>query len=95
MKVYHNAEEDNYFAVTRGPLTLAADARLGKDPSTPFTATDKCELCQNTIADSIAPLVKIKFTPENAEEFYLIDYAHAGRDWDSTIAAWLPTEKEC
>ena len=24
-----------------------------------------------------------------AEEYYLVDYAHAGRDWKSDIAAWL------
>ena len=94
MKVYHKAEEDNYFAVTRGPVTLAADSRIGKDPYTAFVPTYNAEICENSVTNGIFSLLKAKFTPENGEEFYLIDYAHAGRDWESTIAAWLPMENK-
>ena len=35
--------------------------------------------------------LKLEFTDENGEKFYLIDYQSAGKDWESDIAAWLPT----
>jgi len=35
--------------------------------------------------------VKMTFTPENGESYTLVDYASAGKDWQSAIAAWLPT----
>ena len=34
----------------------------------------------------------MSFTDKNGEEFYLVDYASAGRDWKTLISAWLPTE---
>jgi len=92
MKVVHKDEEDRYFAVTRGPLTLAADSRTGKSADSVFAPTYAAEKCENVIADGAACLLKLKFSPENGEPYYLVDYASAGRDWDTLIAAWLPTE---
>ena len=37
-------------------------------------------------------LVNCEFESESGETFRLVDYASAGRDWESTIAAWLPTK---
>jgi hypothetical protein len=37
-------------------------------------------------------LVKMRFEGAEGEPFFLVDYAHAGRDWQTTIAAWLPTQ---
>lgn len=34
-------------------------------------------------------LIKCESISKTSETFYLIDYASAGRDWDTAIAAWL------
>jgi len=91
MKVFHKAEDDRYIAVTRGPLTLAADSRMGKPADSVFSVPYEARSCEPKITDAAACLVKLHFTPENGEDFYLVDYASAGRDWETTIAAWLPT----
>ena len=36
-------------------------------------------------------LLNCAFLSEQGEEFHLVDYASAGRDWKTMIAAWLPT----
>ena len=92
--VFHQDEDDNYVAVTRGPLTLAADSRTGKDADSVFPIPSGGALCDPKIADGAPCLVKMRFSTEGGEDFYLVDYAHAGRDWETTIAAWLPTEKQ-
>ncbi len=94
MKVYHKESEDNYVALTRGPLTLAADSRTGKSADSEFSVSRNGTLCENKIVDGVPCLVKMRFTDENGEPFYLVDYAHAGRDWDTLITAWLPTRKK-
>ena len=84
MEVAHKPEESNYVAYTRGPLTLAAD-HLAEDSV--FVPTYNAEAAE---ADADCS-VKVTFAPENGESYTLVDYASAGKDWQSTIAAWLPT----
>jgi len=83
VEVAHQPEEDNYVAYTRGPLTLAAD---GLDENSTFVPTRRV---QSAEADDSC-VVKMTFTPENGEPYTLVDYASAGKDWESTMAAWLP-----
>ena len=94
-KVYHKEEEDNYVALTRGPITLAADSRTGKSADSVFRITHamakNAAECTPEITDGVPCLMKLRF--DGDEPFYLVDYAHAGRDWKTLIAAWLPTEK--
>jgi len=90
VKTYHLREDDNYVAVTRGPLTLAADSRTGKPADSKFVVNTDAVRCEPSIVDGEPCLLKLKFEPENQEPFYLVDYAHAGRDWKTQIAAWLP-----
>ena len=85
MAVAHKPEEDNYVAYTRGPLTLAAD---GLSEDSVFAVTYNAA---QTEADESC-VVKMAFTPENGESYTLVDYASAGKDWKSTMAAWLPTK---
>ena len=92
-RVCHRDEDDNYVAVTRGPLTLAADSRTGKPANSAFSIPRDGKLCENVIADGAPCLLKMEFSSDDGEKFFLVDYAHAGRDWDTLIAAWLPTEK--
>ena len=91
MKVFHQEEEDHYIAVTRGPLTLGADSRTGKAADSVFTVSHQAEMVENTITADEACLLKLQFAG-GGEPFYLVDYASAGRDWETVIAAWLPTK---
>ena len=85
--------DDNYIALFRGPLTLAADSRSGKDADSVFDFEPAGSLCADAqIADGIPCQLKIKFTDRSGEDFYLVDYASAGRDWETVIAAWLRTK---
>ena len=92
MKVYHNDSDDHYIAVTKGPLTLAADSRTGKSAASAFPISRNWTVCENQIIDGVPCLLKLRFVDEKGEIFYLVDYASAGRDWETEIAAWLPTD---
>ena len=85
--VRHYPEDDNYISLSRGPITLAADSSLGKDANSNFSFKNyDC----NLVPDESC-IVKCEFTAADGEKFYLIDYQSAGKDWESDIAAWLPT----
>ncbi len=96
--VKHRPEEDGYISLARGPLTLAADSRLGKDAKSAFSfkrtnGEIKYSVCADTaFADGENATLKCEFTASDGERFFLIDYASAGKDWKTDIAAWLPTE---
>jgi DUF1680 family protein len=93
MAVRHDPADDNYIALFRGPLTLAADSRSGKDADSVFDFEPAGTLCADAqIADGVPCQLKIKFTDRSGEDFYLVDYASAGRDWETMIAAWLRTK---
>lgn len=85
--VRHYDEDDNYISLSRGPLTLAADSSLGHDAKSNFSFKNyNYRVCEDKNS-----IVKCEFTDANGEKFYLIDYQSAGKDWESDIAAWLPT----
>ena len=92
-EVIHNPEHDKYVAITKGPLVLAADSRTGKSADSVFDFEPVGKLCNNEIADGVPCPVKYEFTDKNGEKFYLVDYMSAGKDWETLIAAWLPTSK--
>jgi hypothetical protein len=51
------------------------------------------ELCgDKEIAPGVPCMLKMRFTDRKGEEFYLVDYASAGKDWETDIAAWLRTK---
>lgn len=91
-KVFSKPSEEKYIAFTRGPLTLCADSRTGKSPHSIFSLPESYEICDGGIAEGVPRLLKIKFITESQDSYYLVDYGHAGRDWKSAIAAWLPCE---
>ncbi len=94
-KVYHMESEDKYVALTRGPLTLAVDSRLGKMADSVFSFGENENgkvVLGNECKGTEKCVLKMSFTDKNGEEFYLVDYASAGRDWKTLISAWLPTE---
>ena len=96
MTVTHSDEDDQYISLARGPLTLAADSRMGKDASSLFSFRKEngnifCRVCDNKeIVSGKNCMIKCEFVSKTGEVFHLIDYASAGRDWESDIAAWLP-----
>ena len=92
-EVEHKPEDDRYFAVMRGPLTLAADSRTGKEADSIFSLPVNAELEPSEIAAGVPCLVRLKVTPAQGEPYSLVDYGSAGRDWKTRIAAWLPTEE--
>ena len=97
IEVTHLPEYDKFISLFRGPLTLCADSRTGKDAASVFTFKEEygqfvCKPCSDTkIADDDC-LVKLEFVDENGEKFYLVDYQSAGRNWQTDIAAWLGTK---
>lgn len=92
VEVIHNPEDDNYVAVTRGPLVLAADSRTGKSADSVFDFEPIGKECKNEIVGGVPCLIKLEFKDRSGEKFYLVDYMSAGKDWDTLIAAWLPTK---
>ena len=97
--VTHQPEEDAYLSLARGPLTLAADSRMGKAASSVFAFARDAKgelLCRKQeraeIVDGVPCVVRCTFTAPDGTAFDLIDYASAGRDWATEIAAWLPVE---
>jgi len=92
LKVCHKKEEDDYICLMRGPITLAADSRMGRNADSVFDFEPVGELCADKeIVPGVECMVKMAFTDRNGEKFHLVDYASAGRDWETIIAAWLPT----
>ena len=43
-----------------------------------------------SIADPTNDNVDVCVTTADGEAYTLVDYASAGKDWETTIAAWLP-----
>ena len=58
--------------------------------NTPAVATDNV-----IVTDMFNPIlnpISVSFNGNALDKFTLIDYASAGKDWQSLIAAWLPTK---
>ena len=52
-----------------------------------------CRVCEEPrIVEGVPCLLSCVFTAPDGEGFRLVDYASAGKDWQTTIAAWLPVE---
>ena len=92
VEVLHNPEHDNYVALTKGPIVFAADSKTGKSADSVFDFEPIGKECKNEITEGVPCLMKYEFTDKNGEKFYLVDYMSAGKDWDTLIAAWLPTK---
>ncbi|MBE5783260.1 MAG: hypothetical protein E7329_08120 [Clostridiales bacterium] len=91
LQVTHKPEDDDYVCLMRGPITLAADSRMGKAADSVFDFEPVGEVCEDRrIVPGTDCLVKVAFKDKQGNPFYLVDYASAGRDWETCIAAWLP-----
>ena len=87
--VRHYDEDDNFISLSRGPITLAADSSLGK----PATDNFSFKSYDYRVCEDEKYTLKLEFTAEDGEKFYLVDYQSAGKDWESEIAAWMPSSR--
>ena len=98
MTVAHREEDDHFVSFSRGPLTLCADSRMGKDASSVFSLCHSDGMVRFRVCEDreILPgepcILHCEFTDTNGDPVHLIDYASAGKDWETAIAAWLPTK---
>lgn len=96
VKIEHKPEDDAYVCLMRGPITLAADSRMGKDAASKFSFQYENDLPIYRLSEDDACLPNVKtlihaiFKDMDGDEFSLIDYGAAGRDWETVITAWLP-----
>ena len=81
-------------ALTRGPIVLATDGRLGLDVDAPVDILDDDGIVNATPSDEhdILKQCEFKIPTKDGGSFNVIDYGHAGRDWGVKYAAWLPTK---
>ena len=95
--VKHKEEDDDFVSLSRGPITLCADSKMGKDANSAFSFEKENgvikyqKLDDLGIYDGLLCNLKCEFSDECGNKFTLIDYASAGKDWVTDIAAWLPT----
>lgn len=92
--VKQTEEERNYISLSRGPVTLAVDSRLGKSADAVFNFDVKDGKVDAKMVDSdgFNCIEMLEFTETNGKTTRLIDYASAGRDWKTLIAAWMKTK---
>ena len=94
--VIHDDKDDRYISLSYGPLTLAADAALGRNPKLPVDIVGEDGALSYTVASPVplsereTPMLRLEFASAKEGKISLIDYASAGRAWDRPIAAWLP-----
>ena len=94
-KVYHQPEEDDFVAFTRGPITLCADSRMGRNADSVFAPQLSCEpkiVEGGEVVPGEPTLLQVSLRSNDGFEFTLVDYASAGKDWKTDIAAWLRTK---
>lgn len=84
-------------ALTRGPIVLARDARLGEEiDSLVNFATDEngYAIVRESNKASFPCHLNFAVLQKDGSEISVIDYASAGKTWNrfSMMSAWLPTE---
>ena len=92
-------EEDpasyNFFALTRGPLVLAADERIvGEEPVCEPVINEKGTVPYKRTSVGVRHNLALEIPTTDGKTLTLIDYASAGADWDNEtkIAAWIRTK---
>ena len=91
--------EDRFLSYRRGPLMLAADARLGRDPDSAFpVAFDENGVVAGTAPAECPEIPEarlcLSLPTADGGALRLIDYASAGKTWesDSRCAVWMSRE---
>lgn len=88
----------NHVALTRGPITLAQDSRVGYDVDEPVDIKIENENCVDVVIPKedkvkFKHLVEVDVPLTNGTYMTLTDYASAGKLWNqqSKMAAWIKT----
>ena len=91
--IYQDPKDLDHVCVKYGSVVLAADSSLGKDASDVFDIDEGC-IKNATIADAsdLDRILTCQLTDKHGKAITLADYGTAGRDWKTTIAAWLKTK---
>ena len=91
---YQEEKDRDYIAITKGPLTLGADSRIGKPADSVFDfAFDSNKLIYEKVESrELDCMVMYSFKDKNGNDIRLVDYASTGKDWKSTVAAWMKTK---
>lgn len=96
-KVKQKAEELKYLSLQRGPIVFGVDSRLGKAADAVFDLDlESAEILDGatdaqTKQAGINATIVCRLKEKNGDPVTLVDYASAGRDWKTDIAAWLRT----
>ncbi len=85
-----------HIALTRGPIVLARDARLGEaiDTVVSVAADENGYAIVRESNDANFPChLNFAVKQKDGSEFHVVDYASAGKTWnyDSIMTAWMPT----
>lgn len=97
--VYQQPEELDYVCLQRGPIVFALDSALE------IPADAALDLCldyaeisdgndERVKAIGINPSIVCRVADKQYGTVTLIDYASAGKDWNTEIAAWLKCERK-
>ncbi|NLW73477.1 MAG: hypothetical protein GX057_01065 [Clostridiales bacterium] len=93
--VYQKPSELRYVAFRRGPITLCADSAVwGSSDFVISPNISKVKYVPENELPGIGCIVACALTDEEDNSRMLIDYASAGKEWGTVIAAWIPTDKE-
>ena len=95
--VYQQPEELNYVSLQRGPIVFGVDSRLGKSADAVFDLNLDSAVFSDGRTDEQTKQAGINATAvcrlkeKNGDPVTLVDYASAGKDWNTDIAAWIRT----
>ncbi len=96
LEVKQQEKDRHYISLSRGPLTLCADEKLGKSPASEFNFDisnghiDYINLNESNEKTDLDCIIELKFKDISGKPIYLIDYSSAGKEWGTLMAAWLP-----
>ena len=99
-KVKQKPEELKYLSLQRGPIVLGIDSRLGKAADSVFDLDlGSAEILEGAADEQtkqagIDATVVCRLKEKNGNAVTLVDYASAGKDWETDIAAWIQTVEE-
>ncbi len=99
-EVRQQPEELNYISLQSGPIVFAVDSRLGKSADEPFdldfgsAVITEGKTDERTKRAGIDAAVICRLKERNGNPVTLVDYASAGKDWETDIAAWIRTTGE-
>ena len=93
--VRQQQQELEYISLQRGPIVFGIDSRLGKSADAVFDFDLKSAVIRSGKTDKqtkqagIDATVVCHINEKNGAPVTLVDYASAGKDWETMIAAWI------